>query len=68
VPGKNGLFLPTIVVDGEIVGTWRRTLTTKGVAIEPQPFAPLPAARSRAFDEATARYAQFLARPLLPRA
>ncbi len=24
VPGKNGMFLPTVIVDGRIVGTWRR--------------------------------------------
>ena len=68
VPGKNGLFLPTIVVDGEVVGTWRRTLTTKGVAVEPQPFAPLTSGQARAFDAAIADYAAFLERPLLPRA
>jgi len=68
VPGKNGLFLPTIVVDGEIVGTWRRTVTAKGVSIDPQPFAPLSSPRRRAFDAAVARYAQFLGRPLLPNA
>ena len=66
VPGKNGLFLPTIVVDGEIVGTWRRTVSAKGVSVEPQPFAPLSRARSAAFDAAVARYAAFVARPLLP--
>lgn len=25
VPGGNGMFLPTVVVDGEVVATWRRT-------------------------------------------
>ena len=66
VPGKNGLFLPTIVVDGEVVGTWRRTLSAKGVSVEARPFAPLSATRARAFDAAVAHYAAFLARPLLP--
>jgi len=27
VPGGNGMFKPTIVANGEVVGTWRRTLT-----------------------------------------
>jgi hypothetical protein len=66
VPGKNGLFLPTIVVDGEVVGTWRRSLTAKGVVVEPQPFAPLTRAEARGFDAAVERYAAFLGRPLLP--
>jgi hypothetical protein len=68
VPGKNGLFLPTIVVDGEVVGTWRRTLSAKGVTVDAQPFAALSAAQRRGFDVAIARYAAFVARPLLPRA
>jgi hypothetical protein len=28
VPGGNGMFLPTIVRNGEIVGTWKRTRST----------------------------------------
>ena len=68
VPGKNGLFLPTIVVGGEVVGTWRRTVTAKGVSVEPQPFAPLSTASARGFDRAIHDYAAFIDRPLLPSA
>ncbi|QNN63873.1 AlkZ family DNA glycosylase [Leucobacter denitrificans] len=32
VPGKNGMFLATIVCDGRVVGTWRRN--TKNSALE----------------------------------
>ena len=68
VPGGNGLFLPTIVVDGEVVGLWRRTITRAGVAVEARPFGELSMrARSR-FDAATGRYARFLGLPLLPEA
>jgi hypothetical protein len=67
VPGKNGLFLPTIVVDGEIVGTWRRTLSAKGVAVDTAPFEPpLTARASRALDAAIEGYAAFVRRPLVP--
>ncbi|MGI9825154.1 winged helix DNA-binding domain-containing protein [Agromyces sp. Marseille-Q5079] len=31
VPGKNGLFLPILVADGEVVGTWRRSPERRGV-------------------------------------
>ena len=65
VPGKNGLFLPTIVVNGEIVGTWRRTTTTTGVTVEAQPFAPLSTRDSAAFDAAASRYARFVGRPIV---
>ncbi|MFF2496062.1 winged helix DNA-binding domain-containing protein [Agromyces sp. NPDC058064] len=40
VPGKNGLFLPILVADGEVVGTWRRAPERRGsTAIELAPFA-----------------------------
>jgi hypothetical protein len=31
VPGKNGLFLPILVADGEVVGTWRRSPERRGL-------------------------------------
>jgi hypothetical protein len=65
VPGKNGLFLPTIVVDGEVAGTWRRTVNARGVRVEAQPFAPLSARVEAGFSSAALRYARFLQRPLL---
>jgi hypothetical protein len=65
VPGGNGMFLSTIVVNGEIAGTWRRTVTAKGVAVALAPWKPL-AARTRAdVERAAARYAEHLGLPLL---
>ena len=29
IPGKNGVFRSTIVRDGRVVGTWKRTLTRR---------------------------------------
>jgi hypothetical protein len=42
VPGGNGMFKPTIVVDGEVVGTWRRTIRARETVLEAIPFARLP--------------------------
>jgi hypothetical protein len=64
VPGKNGLFLPTIVVDGEVVGTWKRSVTAKEAIVEAQPFAPLGASQRKAFAASSARYAGFMEREL----
>ncbi|MDQ5828115.1 MAG: winged helix DNA-binding domain-containing protein, partial [Chloroflexota bacterium] len=38
VPGKNGVFLPTIVVGGRVVGTWKRRLKKNSVDITLSPF------------------------------
>jgi hypothetical protein len=67
VPGKNGVFMPTIVVGGEVVGTWRRTFSAKGVAVEARPFEPLSATSMRRFDAAVGRYAAFVGAHLLAR-
>lgn len=42
VPGNNGVFRPTIIDDGTIVGASKRKVTTKRVDITPEPFALRP--------------------------
>lgn len=60
IPGGNGVFMPTMVRDGVVVGTWRRTVKKGGVLIAPLPFEALPPAVRRDFDAAFARYATYL--------
>jgi hypothetical protein len=64
VPGSNGMFLATIVVNGEIVGTWRRTQSAKGLVVEPAPFRELTAAQQDGVRRAGSRYARFLGVPM----
>ncbi len=40
VPGGNGVFRPTVVVDGEVVGTWSRTNRAREVTVAPGLFDP----------------------------
>ncbi|MGE3194222.1 MAG: winged helix DNA-binding domain-containing protein [Microbacteriaceae bacterium] len=61
VPGGNGVFLPTIVVDGRIAGTWkRRKATTKLITIELTPFGSFTATTARGVRAALDRYAEFI--------
>jgi hypothetical protein len=64
VPGANGMFLATLVLDGQVCGTWRRTARSKSVEIEASPFARLKAADKKAFAEPLARYASYLGVPV----
>lgn len=64
VPGSNGMFLPTIVSRGEVLGTWRRGRGTKTLTLELQPFEPLPVTVERAAWAAARRYAAFAGKPL----
>jgi len=38
VPGNNGVFLPTVVDGGQVVGTWKREIKKNHVAVRLQPF------------------------------
>lgn len=53
-PGGNGVFQPTLVLDGRVVGTWRRATR------ELELFTSLSRPRRRLADEALARYGTFL--------
>lgn len=60
VPGGNGMFFPTVVVGGEVVGTWKRTSAAKQSTISIDAFAPAALKARTEFD----RYAEFLATPV----
>jgi hypothetical protein len=49
-----------IVVEGQVVGTWKRTLRKDSVLIEPNIFARLTKAAQRAVVAAAHRYGEFL--------
>jgi hypothetical protein len=59
----NVLFNHTIVIDGQVVGTWKRTLTKDAAIINAAPFAPLDTAEAQALKVAAARYGQFMGLP-----
>lgn len=64
VPGGNGVFRPTLVRDGRVVGTWRRLPPRNRVAVEVSPFADAPPRLRTQTERALAQYAAFLGRPL----
>jgi hypothetical protein len=60
VPGNNGMFLPTIVSGGQVVGLWKKTPTKQSVRLTLLPFAGLSAAELSAVKQYAQRYASFL--------
>ena len=60
VPGGNGMFLSTIVVKGQVVGTWRRRKTAAGITVTPLPFATLPPKARAGFVTAAQAYGTFV--------
>ncbi len=63
VPGRNMVFTPTLVIDGEVAGTWRRQVRADRVRLQVTPFVPLTAARSRELEAAAAAYGRFVGLP-----
>jgi hypothetical protein len=64
VPGNNGMFLPTIVDAGQVVGLWRRKKVKSGMEITPQPFAGMTKRREAGFAAAAAAYGAYLGTPV----
>lgn len=64
VPGGNGIFLPMIVVAGQVVGTWKRALGKKALSVSFLLFTPLGNAEEQAI-EAAKLYSDFIGLPLV---
>ncbi|HET9332289.1 MAG TPA: winged helix DNA-binding domain-containing protein [Gemmatimonadota bacterium] len=58
--GMGNAVASVIVLDGRIVGTWKRTLTAKTVAVETRAFEPLGKRGRAAVAAAAERYGDFL--------
>lgn len=56
----NPLFQHTIVINGQIAGTWKRTLKKDAVEVELNPFAPLTKDERKAVTAAAEKYGGFL--------
>ncbi len=62
VPGGNGIFRPTIVSDGIVRATWRRTMKAASVAITVEAFEPMTTAGRASLDRAFREYGSYLGR------
>jgi hypothetical protein len=63
VVSSNGIFYPTILLDGQVAGTWKRTFRKESVVITLSPFAPLKKKALQAAAAAAERYGAFLGKP-----
>ncbi len=59
-PGSNGMFSPIIVIEGQVVGTWRRTLKKNTVTLDFKPFTSLTPAETNTVHNVAQRYGEFL--------
>jgi hypothetical protein len=59
-PGKNGVFSPTIVIDGGVAGTWKRAFKKGSIIVKASPFTTMSDNKIAALEVAARRYGQFL--------
>lgn len=64
---NNGIFRPTIAVDGQTIGTWKRTIKKDSVLIEPSFFVPPDKSVQERIAEAAAPFGQFLGKTVIIR-
>lgn len=63
VPGRNGMFKPVVVVDGEIVGLWSHATRKATLTVTIQPFDVMPAPAVDGLRQRVEEYGAFLGRP-----
>jgi hypothetical protein len=56
----NGMLPPTMLLNGRVVGTWKRTIKRERAIIEFKPFEPLNENDDQVFVSAARRYADFM--------
>jgi hypothetical protein len=61
--GYGGILSPTVVVDGRVVGTWKRVLKKNAIVVTPTYFTKISEAQAHAVAVAADRYGRFLNRP-----
>jgi hypothetical protein len=60
VIGINGLFNASLVIDGRIVGTWKRSIDKAGLTVELSPFRVLLKKELNSLGKAARRYGDFI--------
>jgi len=60
VPGMNGMFAATIVINGKVEAVWRRTIKKSEIIVELAPFSKFNSAQIRAIHDAVTSYGNYL--------
>lgn len=65
VPGNNGMFMPTIVIDGKVESLWKKEIKRDKVVINLTPFSKLSAHKLNRIRKAAEEYAVYLGKELI---
>lgn len=60
VPGNNGMFMPTIVSDGQVIGIWKRILKKDKISVEAMPFEKVSKVKIKSIATEAKKYGKYL--------
>lgn len=61
----NGIFFPIVLINGRVVGTWKRMLKKDTVSLQTNLFEPLQDEHMLALTDASKKYSQFIDKSLI---
>jgi hypothetical protein len=64
IPGNNGMFQPTVVRHGQVIGTWKRTASKTKLTVAVTPFAPVTSVDVKEIGKSLDPYGRFMGLPL----
>ncbi len=64
-PGNNGMFMPTVVIDGTIEGLWRREIRKDTVNFELSPFHKFSVNKLKLIYKAAKQHASYPGKELV---
>lgn len=67
IPGGNGVFQPTVVRGGRVIGTWKRSVSRGRTVVDLRPLVALDASDRARVEDALEPYGRFTGRPLVTR-
>jgi hypothetical protein len=57
---RNSIFSPAVISDGQLIGTWKRTLNKKEVSVEIISYQKLNASLEKSIKRESKRYSRFV--------
>jgi hypothetical protein len=59
-PGSNGMLSPIVVIDGQVLGTWKRVMKRSAIEVITTPFTTFTAEQRERIEDAASRYRAFV--------
>ncbi|KAA0989968.1 winged helix DNA-binding domain-containing protein [Dyadobacter aurulentus] len=60
VPGNNGMFMPTIIVDGKVEGTWKKVIKKDTLQLDMYPFGKITQVKKRQVENQARKFSEYL--------